>query len=182
VIEALAATAARRATPEAAEWLRAQIGATGDTFYAAFGAAARRIGATPITRDDAARIADAGLFVPAGMGADECARGALLLSAVWALPTDDHVAFVRDLLKRGDARERSAILRVFAGLPDPARFTDIAADACRTNVASVLEAIACDNDYPMRWFADDLFDQMVEQAKALHLPLAKIRMRSLMKT
>jgi len=182
MIEALAATAARRATPEAAEWLRAHIGATGDTFYAAFGAAGRRIGTTPITRDDAARIVDAGLFVPAGMGADECARGALVLSAVWAIPADSHVGFVRDLLRRGDARERSAVLRVFAGLPDPARFTDIAAEQCRTTVASVLEAIACDNDYPMRWFADDLFDQMVEQAKALHLSLSRIRMRTLMKT
>ena len=175
MIEALAATAARRATPEAAEWLRAQVGATGDAFYTAFGAAAGRIGQTPITREDASRIIAAGLHVPAGMGADECARGALLLAAVWATPPDDHVGFVRDLLRRGDARERSATLRVFAALPDPARFSELAADACRTTTASVLEAIACDNDYPARWFADDQFDTMVEQARAYQLALSRIR-------
>ena len=177
MIEALAATATRRATPEAAEWLRAQIGAVGDAFYAAFGAAARRIGQVGITREDAARIGAAGLCVPAGMGADECARGALVLAAVWAMEAGRQVEFVRDLLRHGDARERAAVLRVFAALPDPGRFCDVAAEACRTNVASVLEAIACDNDYPARWFADDQIDQMIEQAIAHKLDLGRIRRR-----
>ena len=175
MIEALAATASLRSTPEGAEWLRAQLGALGDTFHAAFGAAARRIGQAPITREDAARITAAGLTVPAGMGADECARGALVLAAVWAMPPDEHVELVRGLLRRGDARERSAVLRVFAGLPDPARFSDLAAEAIRTTVPSVLEAIACDNDYPARWFADDQFDHMLEQATAYRLALGRIR-------
>jgi hypothetical protein len=174
MIEALAATAAVRATPEAAEWLRAQLGKSGDAFHAAFGAAGKRIGQSPITRADAARITAAGLLVPAGMGADECARGALALAAIWAIPADEQVAFVRGLVERGDARERQAVLRVLAAMPEPARFSELAADACRTAVTTVFEAIACENSYPARWFSDEAFDRMVEQATSLQIVLERI--------
>jgi hypothetical protein len=174
MIEALAATAALRTTPEAAEWLRTLLGTTGDPLAMAFGAAGRRIGQTPITRADAARITTAGLLVPAGMGADLCARGALVLAAAWAIPAAEQVELVRDLFKRGDARERQAVLRVLAGLPDPARFTDLASEATRTHVASVVEAIACDNPYPARWLSDDAFAELVERAESCQLPLARI--------
>jgi len=182
MIEALAATAVVHTTPEAAEWLRGHLGATGDRFYSAFGAAGKRIGHAAITRADAARIRGAGLVVPAGMGADECARGALVLSAVWPLPAEDHVAFIRDLLHRGDVRERQAVLRVFAGLPDPARFTELAVDAARSQTASVFEAIACDNAYPARWLSDADLAAIVSRAAELHIPVEKIdglRMRKL---
>ncbi len=167
MIEALAATAALRTTPEAAEWLRAQLGTTGDAWFAAFGAAGRRIGTAPITRADAARITAAGLRVPAGMGADECARGALALAAAWALPADDQVALIRDLLRRGDARERQAVLRVLAALPDPARFAELALEASRTHVAGVVEALACDNLYPERWLSESQRAELALRMRSL---------------
>ncbi len=167
MIEALAATAALRSTPEAAEWLRAQLEQVRSGFHAAFALAGRRIGRTPITRDDAARIAHAGLLVPAGMGADECARGALGLAAVWATAADDRLGFVRDLLRRGEPRERQAVLRVLAGMPEPARFAEVAAEASRSATTSVFEAIACDNAFPARWFSDDGFAYLVLKAVAL---------------
>jgi hypothetical protein len=174
MIEALAATAALRATPEAAAWLREQVGAIGDAFHRAFAAAGRHVGKAPITRDDAVRIAGAGLLVPAGMGADECARGALVLAAAWALPADDQVGFVRDLVRRGEVRERQAVLRVFAGLPDPARFIELAIDTARTSVQSVFEALACDNAFPARWLPADAFDQLVLKALLVGAPLARL--------
>lgn len=182
MIESLAATAAVHTTPEAAEWLRSHLGAIGDSFFSAFGAAGKRIGHASITRADAARITAAGLLVPVGMGADECARGALVLAAVWASPPADHVSFIRDLLHRGDARERQAVLRVFAGLPEPARFAELAVDATRSHTTSVFEAIVCDNSYPARWLADTELAAIVNRATELHIPVEKIagiRMRTL---
>lgn len=174
MIEALAATAALRSTPEAAAWLRGQLGVAGAGFHAAFAAAGRHVGKAAIAREDAARIAAAGLLVPAGIGADECARGALLLAAVRAMPTNEHVDLVRDLLRRGEARERQSVLRVLAVLPEPARFADLAFEASRTTVPRVLEAIACDNAYPARYFTSDAFDQLVLAALRLGAPLGRL--------
>jgi len=174
VIEALAATAALRSTPEAAAWLRGQLGVAGAAFHAAFAAAGRHVGKAAIVREDAARIAAAGLVVPAGIGADECARGALLLAALHAMPTAEHVELVRDLLRLGEARERQAVLRVFAVLPEPARFAELAFDASRTTVPGVFAAIACDNTYPARYFTAEAFDQLVLKALQLGAPLARI--------
>jgi hypothetical protein len=169
VIDALAAAAVRDA-PDAAAWLRAQLG--GVAFHPAFAAAGRHVGRAPVRRDDAAAIVAAGLLVPADIAADECARGALLLAALPGVP--DHVALVRDLVRRGEVRERQAVLRVLAALPDPARFCDIAVEACRTNVVSVFEAIASSNTYPADYFPAHAFDQMVLKALFIGVPLARV--------
>lgn len=177
MIEALAATAALRSTPEAAGWLRGQLEALrGEpgSFHAAFAQVGRHVGKAPISDTDAARIASAGLLVPAGMGADECARGALVLAMAWVTAADAQADLVRDLLRRGEPRERRAVLRVMAGLPDPVRLVELAIDACRTSAAEVLEAIACDNAYPARWFPDPAFTYMALKAAALGLRADRI--------
>jgi hypothetical protein len=171
MIDALA-DAAARAAPDAAGWLRAQL--AGTSFHPAFAAAGRRIGRAAIAREDAERIVAAGLVVPVDIAADECARGALVLSAVRGMPAADHVAFVRDLVRRGEVRERQAVLRVLAALPEPARFCEIAIDAYRTNVVTVFEAIACDNVYPSTQFPAHAFDQMVLKALFVGVPLARM--------
>ena len=53
-----------------------------------------------------------------------------------------------ELYATGELREQQAVLRVLAYLPEPARYVALAADAVRTNVLSVLEALACDNPFP----------------------------------
>jgi hypothetical protein len=171
VIDALIA-AVSCAAPRAGEWLRAELAA--GAFHTAFAAAGRRVGHAAITREDARRIMDAGLLVPETMGADECARGALVLAAVAAMPAAEHVAFVRDLIRRGEVRERQAVLRVLAALPDPARFCEVAIDACRTNIVTVFEAIACDNAYPAAHVPALAFDQMVLKALFVGVALARI--------
>ncbi|HEY0480529.1 MAG TPA: EboA domain-containing protein [Kofleriaceae bacterium] len=156
-------------------WLDEQLAAAGDParFAPAFAAAGRRLGRTPIGDDDAAAITAAGLRWPV-TGVDECGRAALVLAAIGALPGDRHVAFVRDLVRRGEVRERQAVLRVLAVLPEPARFVDVAVDACRNNVETVFGAIACDNDYPARHFPAQAFDQMVLKALFIGAPVARI--------
>jgi hypothetical protein len=171
MIDALADATARVA-PGAGDWLRAQLGAA--AFHPAFAAAGRRVGRAAIASEDVERIVAAGLLVPSNLAADECARGALVLAAIQRMPAVDHVAFVRDLLRRGEVRERQAVLRVLAALPEPARFCDVAIDACRTNVVTIFEAIACDNAYPTTHFPSHAFDHMVLKALFVGVPLARV--------
>jgi hypothetical protein len=152
-------------------WLTAQLPYQPARFARAFAAAGRTLGTVQVTEAAARAIA-----IPWAIdtGVDECARAALVLSAVDALPADDHVTFVRDLIRRGEVRERQAVLRVLAGLPAPERFRDIAVDAFRTNVQSVFEALACDNAYPARHFSPPQFAQLVLKALFNGAPVGRI--------
>jgi hypothetical protein len=172
---AVARLAAAIRAPEPAAWLAEQLARAGapGLFAPAFAAAGRRLGRAAISDDDAAAITAAGLRWPV-TGADECGRAALVLAAIAARPAEAHVAFVRDLIRRGELRERQAVLRVLAALPEPARFVELAIDACRSNVETVFAAIACDNDYPAREFPDAAFFQMVIKALFIAAPLARI--------
>ena len=121
--------------PESARWLEAQRGAGGD-LAPAFAAAGRRLGRAPIEEADAAAITAAGLRWPV-TGVDACGRAALVLAAIDTVA--DPVAFVRDLIRRGEERERCAVARVLAALPEPARFVAITANG-GANVPSVFLA------------------------------------------
>jgi hypothetical protein len=179
-LDALAAVAARQSAVEGAEWLRDHLGrppfhvASNAAFGTAFGAAGRRVGKARVTSEGVAIIVAAGLLVPDDLGADECARGAMLLAELEAIPASEHVQLVSDLLRRGEVRERQAVLRVLAALPEPARFVDLAIDACRTNVADVFRAIACTNTYPAERFSEAAFNQMVLKALFIGAPLARV--------
>jgi hypothetical protein len=168
LIASLVAVVARRA-PGSVGWLQTQLG---QPFAPAFAAAGRKLGREPITAEDAGSIP-----IPwaAGTGVDECGRAALIATAMVAMPAEQHLSFIRDLIRRGEVRERQAVLRVLAGLPAPARFVEVAVDACRTNVPSVFEAIACDNAYPAKYFAPEPFAQLVLKALFIGAPVARIR-------
>jgi len=162
-------------TGDARAWLVEQLAAAGEParFAAAFAGAGRRLGRAAIREAAAAAITASGLRWPV-TGADECGRAALVLAAIAAMPDDRHAGFVRDLVRRGEVRERQAVLRVLAALPAPARFVEIAIDACRTNVETVFWAIACDNDFPARHFPAPAFHQMVLKALFIGAPLARV--------
>jgi hypothetical protein len=146
-------------------------------FAPAFSAAGRRLGRAEISEAAAAAITGAGLRWPV-TGADECGRAALVLAATPALAEDRQVGWIRDLVRRGEVRERQAVLRVLAALPAPARFVDLAIDACRSNVETVFTAIACDNDYPARHFPAGAFHQLVLKALFIGAPLARVAGRA----
>jgi hypothetical protein len=82
-------------------------------------------------------------------------------------------ALVRELYRRGDVGERQAVLRALPVLDD-AGHVDTAIDACRTNVQTVFEAIACDNAYPAKYFADAAYFQMVLKALFIGAPVGRI--------
>ena len=174
LIAELADAVARVASPDGVVWLTKQLVFDRATFPAAFSGAGRRLGRAPIGDADARRLAEHGLPWSPDSGADECGRAALVLAAVGSLDRAEHLPLVSDLIRRGEARERQAVLRVLAGLPEPERFVDIAIDAFRSNVTSIFEAIACDNAFPGRHFPDHAFNQLVLKALFVGAPVARI--------
>jgi hypothetical protein len=170
-----------RARPEAQAWLDDALsdldaGFDAPQFGIVFAAAGRRLGAEPVTLDAAEtkRFTAAGLPAPGGWALDEIGRTALLRAALVQLPESAHRAFVDELFRRGDNRERQAVLRALAVLPGPERFESIAVEACRTNVRPVFEAIACQNPYAGRHFTDHHFAHLVLKALFTGVPLATV--------
>jgi hypothetical protein len=105
---------------------------------------------------------------------DLTARIGLLQKAATTLSSSDHTELVRLCFFRGDNRERTAVLRALPLLPEPERFVPLAVEACRTNVQTVFEAIACDNTFPARHFAEQSFNQMVLKALFNQAPVMRI--------
>ena len=104
----------------------------------------------------------------------EFGRAALLLFALERLPADEHVEFVDNLFMHGDSREQEALLRALSILPDQGRFLLTAVEACRANVQTVFEAIACENSYPGCYFPESNFNQMVLKAIYTDVSLQRV--------
>ncbi|QCG90580.1 EboA domain-containing protein [Azospirillum sp. TSH100] len=101
------------------------------------------------------------------------ARAALLAASV-NVAGEEAPARLATAFRRSDSAERAAILQALMLLPEPTRFADLAADACRSSVQPVFEAIACDNRYPAAHFAEPVFNQMVLKAVFTGAPLARV--------
>jgi hypothetical protein len=104
----------------------------------------------------------------------EFGRAVLLLFALELLPLEEHVEFVDNLFMYGDSREQEALLRALSILPDQGRFLATAVAACRVNVQTVFEAIACENPYPGCYFPELNFNQMVLKAVFTGVALRRI--------
>jgi len=171
-----------RAAPGGATWLEHAVADPGpplsrDDFASAFAIAARRIGKAPVapSAEAPARLAAAGITWPLlGWTADELGRAVLLLRAASTLPAPDFAAFVDQCYAQGDLRERQAVLRALALLPEPARFAPLAIEACRSSIQPLFEAVACENPYPAWHFPDLNFNQLVLKALFTGVPLERI--------
>jgi hypothetical protein len=84
-------------------------------------------------------------------------------------------AVVAEVYRRGDNDEKCALLRALSLLSCASELVPVAAMGCRSHVLPVFEAIACDNDFPARYFDDSHFNQMVLKALFVGLPLGRIR-------
>jgi hypothetical protein len=123
---------------------------------AAFSGAARKVGKATVI------VGERGSW-----GGDEVARAALLLRAYPRIVPEE-------LWRYGDNRERQAVLKALPLLPEPERFVALSIEACRTNVLTVFEAIACENPYPARHFPELHFNQMVLKAAFSGIALARV--------
>lgn len=171
----------RRADPRAVAWLKEPLEAIAQRFdaealAALYARAGRRFGHDAIALDAAEKAACAGAGAPApeGWPLDQATRAALLLALDGWAPRNRYVAVVESLFYRGDNAERQALLKTLTMLPEPGRFVDVAIEACRTNVVSVFEAIACENAYPRTHFPELHFNQMVMKALFLGVAVARI--------
>jgi hypothetical protein len=165
--KAVAEVLAGRISPDAAAWLERsleEVAGNSAFLYPKWSGAGRRLGKAPLALSAAeeSALASAGApFIPSGWGADEVGRALLLLAGVTAIPPEGHEAAVEELYRTGETRERQALLRVLAYLPESARHTALAIEAVRANVVPELEAIACENPFPGRHFPEAAFNQLV---------------------
>jgi len=156
---------------EALHKVRARAEAT-DAFLILWSGAGRRLGQAAI---DAPTADEQRLpYFPVGWGADEYGRALLLLAVLDARLPEVHAPLVHELFATGDLRERQAVLRALPHLPEPARFLVTGVDAVRHNAVSIIEAIACENPYPARYFPDEAFNQMVLKCLSCELRLARV--------
>jgi hypothetical protein len=142
--------------PSALDWLSAIDLDDKPAVLAAFSGAARRVGKTTV------EVRDRGTW-----SVDELARAWILLQAYPRITPDE-------LWAHGDNRERQAVLKALPMLPEPQRFELLAVEACRSNVLTVFEAIACENSYPLRHFDELAWNQMVLKAAFIGVALARI--------
>jgi hypothetical protein len=143
-------------SPNAKEWVLSVTADDRLALLAAFSGAARKVGKEPCA------VPGRGTW-----GADEVARAALLVRGAASVSPEE-------LYDRGDNRERQAVLRALPLLDDAERFLPLAIEACRTNVLTIFEAIACENDYPQRFFPEPNWNQMVLKAAFNGVALARI--------
>lgn len=167
-----------RAPAGARAWLAAMESAGRDrgALFGAFAAAGRKLGASrvelaPAEAEAARHLGIEAILARASL--DELGRAALLSMACAAAP-EGAVDVVAEAYRQGDDREKRAVVRALPLLPDPARFVDVAVNACRTSVDPVFEGIAADNPYPSAHFPDLAFRQMVLKALFVGVPLERV--------
>ena len=101
-------------------------------------------------------------------------RVGILLSLPGRIDDAALVDLVAEAYRTGDLQEKQAVLRALAFLPSPERFLTIAAEGARSNAASILEAIACDNPYPTKYFFENALNQLTMKVLFNGLPLARV--------
>lgn len=145
-------------------------------FGIAYAGVRRRLGYASVTldREEKAALQLVALSALNGLLLDELCRVALLLRATEGLPASEHVSFIDEVYRHGDNHERQMLLRSLNFLPEPERFLTTAVEACRTNVQTIFEAIACDNPYPFHYFPELNFNQMVLKALFIGAPLRRV--------
>lgn len=136
-------------------------------------ARAGRAGRGVPMEETTARLRALGVAAPERWPPGRAARAAVIVAAATAAGAEAPGRLTA-ALRTSDNEERAAILQVLPLLPEPGRFSALAADACRSSVQTVFEAIACDNCFPSAHFADPVFNQMVLKAVFTGAPLARV--------
>jgi hypothetical protein len=169
------------APPDARAWVERAWFVAGTPFSrpdfaAAYAGAARRFrtALAPLPQSALTKLRASDLAVPEVWSAADVTRLLLLLHALRALPEADGIPLATDLFRRGDSAERVALLRALPLLPEPARFTELAIEACRSHVLDVFAAIALDNPFPTAHFPELNFNQLAIKTLFMELPLGRV--------
>ena len=150
-------------------------GVTSDGFAVAWSGCGRRLGRVAVALEPAETEALAdGPFVPNGWGLDEAGRALLVRKAVQGQPEADLGAAIMGLFQSSEMREQQALLRVLVYLPNPSVYAPVAAEAVRSNVLSVVEALACENPFPAVHMPDLAFNHLVMKSIFNAIPLSRM--------
>lgn len=103
----------------------------------------------------------------------ELTRIYVLATALEADP-DAFVPKVSKLIEVADTGELVTFLKFLPLLPHNEAFTFTAVEALRTNIATVFDAIALDNPYPIEHFNDQQWNQMFLKAAFMQRDLLRI--------
>ncbi len=168
VKELLSEWLGRVAADDGLDWLHEQreeiaTGAPRRTFYTSFSAVTRYIDKHDLnlsTEDlNAADEARSG-WQPVNWSADQAGRTLIVLS----LPhenKDEYLHVLDRVFTHADVGESVALYQALPLLPYPEAHRDRAAEGVRTNMTSVLEAVAHRNPYPAEHFDEGAWNQMV---------------------
>lgn len=105
---------------------------------------------------------------------EDAARAAMLVRRGSAHNDAAYVDSALACFESGDTREQLSWLRAVSVLPGAERFLPSVVDACRTNILPLFEAIACENPYPMRYFPERNFNQMILKALFNNVALSRV--------
>lgn len=168
VIDLLTTWVRRVAPDDGAQWLeeqRAEIadGAPERVFYTSFSAVPRYTGKDDLDLSASDREAADGArtgWQPGDWSVDQAGRTLIVLS----LPHEDRDRYF-DMLDRvfnhADVGESVALYQALPLYPLQDQLRDRAAEGVRSNMTSVLNAVALRNPYPAEQFADPAWNQMV---------------------
>ena len=177
-IAALDARLAPRLSEAASTWLsiaRTEVGRDESALARHFPIAARKVGHAMLLEPPSAETAR--LFsrgpVLNPWRVDQAARVLLLLEDARREPADAP-ARANDLYFVSDGRERIALLRGLALLPESDAALPAVRDALRANAADLFAAAICENGYTSRHLPDDLFNQAVLKCAFVGLRVERI--------
>ena len=103
----------------------------------------------------------------------EAARVALVLSRS-DLADGSFTSAFEEAFRYADEGESCALYRCLGLLPGGERFIWRAGEGCRSNMASVFEAVACDTAYGSRFFDEPTWRQLVIKAVFIGAPLWRV--------
>jgi len=173
----------RLAPAEAVAWLdvvlaKQEEGFAARPFYYAFSGATRRFPKTLV--DDSEVLWPASLrldmipdFTPHGWTLDQLARTVLLLSLA-RQERDVFLSTYAALHDTADMRESVALLAALPLLPCPEALVAHAREGLRSNIVSVFDAVALHNSFPMCWFDDEGWNQMILKCLFIRRPLYRV--------
>ena len=177
-IDALEARLVARVSEAASTWLstaRTEVGRDGSVLARHFPTAARKVGHVLLLEPpspEAVRLFSGGPVLNPWR-VDEAARVLLLLEDA-RRETPGACARANDLYFVSDGRERIAVLRGLALLPESDAALPAVRDALRANAADLFAAAICENGYTSRHLPDDLFNQAVLKCAFVGLRLGRI--------
>jgi|SRR5690554_1473089 len=112
-------------------------------------------------------------FNPRAWNRLELLRVALLLARP-DLDSKEFTEELENLFRFADEGESCALYRALPLLPAPERFVWRAGEACRSNMLSLFESVALDSPYPVNYFDDTAWYQLVMKAVFVETAIERI--------